>query len=68
MEELVTIDLNPLPFTIALEILRYCILNDIDRDNCLQLLKSSENHTMRLTKWEITVPEKYITYFNLMLS
>lgn len=62
------IDLNPLPFRLALDILEFCVDRGIDLDRCARLLElwhqSRVQHTTN-QDWIIDIPEKYLSWFIL---
>jgi hypothetical protein len=60
------IDLNPLPFTLALKIIRWCIEHDVDRIHCTQLVAAMKQKPVpEEIEWVVNVPDKYETWFAL---
>jgi hypothetical protein len=61
------IDLLPMPYTRARELINYCVEKDIDRDNALRLLAAFTKRGGPLTSddWVLDVPDSLMTYFAL---
>lgn len=59
------VDLNPLPYTVAINILKMCVEYDIDKLKCLEILEAMSVVPVPDIKWELNIPEKYITFFLL---
>jgi hypothetical protein len=59
------VDLEPLPYQMAFGMIRWCIENDIDRNNCLRLLEASAENPTPPVIWELEIPDKYLTMFLL---
>ena len=63
------VDLNPLPFRMALDIINWCWEHDIDRHKCEELiLARSQNPAPDYIEWTLDIPEQYTTYFILKWS
>ena len=63
------VDLNPLPFTLALKIIRWCFEHDIDRRQCCILIDAMQKKPVPdNVEWVLNIPEKYITWFTLVWS
>ena len=61
------IDLLPMPYTHARELINYCVEKDIDRNNALRLLAAFTKRGGPLTSddWVLDVPDSLMTYFAL---
>ena len=61
------IDLLPMPYTHARELINYCVEKDIDRDNAVRLLAAFTKRGDHLTSddWVLDIPESIMTYFML---
>jgi hypothetical protein len=59
------LDLNPLPYVLAFKIIEWCWDHDIDREACLRLIHARTVTPVPDIKWELDVPDKYITFFIL---
>lgn len=62
------VDLNPLPYRVAIDLIKLCFDNDIDKDKCLLLterLGVPANQWENEIEWTLDVPDKYITFFLL---
>jgi hypothetical protein len=60
------IDLLPMPYTHARELINYCVEKDIDRDNAVRLqavFTKRGGHTE--DDWVLDIPESIMTYFAL---
>lgn len=65
------IDLNPMPYKHALELLKWCLEHNVDRERALTLTEALSivpNKWGSDVIWELDVPEKYITYFLIKWS
>lgn len=65
------VDLNPMRYTHATELIRWCIEHDVDREKCMTLIEAMLKVPSTWDKdleWTIDIPEKYITYFLLKWS
>jgi hypothetical protein len=61
------VDLLPMPYTHARELINYCVEKDIDRDNALRLMAVFTKRGGPLTSddWVLDVPDSLMTYFAL---
>lgn len=60
------VDLNPLPYHRALELIQWCFDHDVDRVQCYRIIESMTQVPMPAdVEWVIDVPDKYLTYFAL---
>lgn len=60
------LDLNPLPFNVAINIIKWCFEHNIDRAKCIQLIEAmSKKPVDNDIEWVLNIPEKYITWFVL---
>lgn len=64
------VDLNNLEFRCAIELIRWCVANDIDKARASELLFAwyEPSELKEVRSWELDIPEKYITYFLLRWS
>ena len=64
------VNLNNLEFRRALELIRWCVANDIDKARASELLFAwyEPGELKKERTWELDIPEKYITYFLLKWS
>jgi hypothetical protein len=64
------VDLNPLPYTLARNIINWCWEHNIDKDKCAELIQamtSVGNKTVE-NEWVLEIPDKYVTFFMLKWS
>jgi hypothetical protein len=62
------VDLNPLPYRLAFDLLEYCIKHNIDLEQCSKLTEACKINSSEWNDdvvWEIDVPEDVLTYFML---
>ena len=61
------IDLLPMPYTHARELINYCVEKDIDRDNAMRLLAvvTKRGGPLKSDDWVLDIPESIMTYFAL---
>jgi hypothetical protein len=61
------IDLLPMPYTHARELINYCVEKDIDRDNAQRLLAvfTKRGGPLQSDDWVLDIPESIMTYFAL---
>jgi hypothetical protein len=59
------VDLLPMPYLHARELIEYCIERGIDLDNAERLLAAftKSGHSITTDDWHLTVPESLMTYF-----
>ncbi len=61
------VDLNPLPYRLALKIIRWCFEHDIDRQQCCILIDAMQRKPVPDNiEWVLDIPEKYVAWFILM--
>jgi hypothetical protein len=66
------VDLNPMPYVHAMELVRWCYARNIDRDRCAKIIEavsippsSKDVEWIIDVEWVIDVPDRYMTYFAL---
>jgi len=59
------LDLGPLPYRYAVEIIKWCFEHHVDTEKCILLIRAMSESPAPKVEWTIDVPEKYITYFLL---
>ena len=61
------VDLLPMPYRRARELIEYCVENDIDSDNAQRILAAFKRrgNYLKVDDWSLTVPESLMTYFAL---
>lgn len=61
------LNLDNLPYVLAIKIIRWCVEHDIDKSKCIKMIEflSISNQDKTDISWEIEIPEKYITFFVL---
>lgn len=57
------IDLDPLPYRTALNLIKMCVEYDIDTQKCKELLDSMLINPVPDIEWKLDIPEKYVTFF-----
>lgn len=64
------LDLGPLPYTKAIEIIQFCVANKIELEKCVAIVESwnhwsEEQELMSYDEvdYVIDIPDKYLTYF-----
>lgn len=65
------VDLNPLPYRFAIDIIKWCVERDIDREKCLELIEAMSIPAKDWNKeieWTLDIPDKYITFFLIKWS
>lgn len=65
------LDLDPLPYTYAIEIIKWCFERDIDREKCVELIHAmsvSADKWEKEIEWTLDIPDKYITFFLIKWS
>ena len=62
------VDLNPMPYVHAMELVCWCYARDIDRDRCTKIIEAICMAPPNDVEWVIDVPDKYLTYFILKWS
>lgn len=59
------VDLNPLPYNKAIEIIHWCFKNGIDKEKSLELFEALSTVPVPDIDWSLDIPEKYMTMFAL---
>ena len=59
------LDLGPLPYQLAIEILKWCLDHKIDEENCIRLIDAFTKYPVSNVGWTIDVPDKHVTFFLL---
>ena len=62
------VDLNPMPYRHAMEMIRWCFERGIDQKKCLNLLEAVTISPTPEVEWTLDVPDQYVTYFILKWS
>lgn len=63
------VDLNPMPYRHAMELIRWCYEHDVDKYRCARLIAAvTVSPPPTDVEWTIDVPDKYLTYFMLKWS
>lgn len=62
------LDLGPLPYKFAYELINWCWEHSIDEDQCLNLIHASTCKPVPNIEWKINIPDKYVTFFLLKWS
>lgn len=66
---LVRVDLGPLPFMRAIEMIKWCFEHNVDRARCLRYIESMGQFSPTETgEWYIMMPEKLLTFFAIKWS
>lgn len=61
------VDLNPLPYRLALKIIRWCFEHGIDQRQCCVLIDAMNSRPVpEEIEWVLDIPEKYVAWFVLM--
>lgn len=63
-EDDITVNLGPLPMSMAIEIIKYCVENRIDLENSSRLLLAI-NEVALVNNWNLTMPRHILTFFTL---
>jgi len=61
------VDLLPMPYRRARELIEYCVEHDIDSDNAQRILSAFKRrgNYLKVDDWNLTVPDSLMTYFAL---
>jgi hypothetical protein len=65
------LDLNPLPFKLALDIIQWCFDNNIDRAKAFVLVEQLNvpAHERSLgIEWTLDIPDSYVTWMMVRFS
>lgn len=58
------VDLNPLPYRHAMELIKWCFEHNIDRERCLEVMEAlAGKKDFDEVNWILDVPDKHITFF-----
>lgn len=57
------VDLNPMPYRQAMELVRWCYEHDIDKVQCTRIITACTQSPVPDLEWTLDVPDKYLTYF-----
>jgi hypothetical protein len=61
------LNLDDLPYLLAIKIIKWCFEHDIDRSKCIELLdilSIGSTHKDEVS-WEIEIPDKYLSFLTL---
>ncbi len=59
------VDLNPLPYRHAIELIKWCAEHKIDQEKSLKLVEALSTVNPIDIEWSLDIPDKYITMFQL---
>lgn len=61
------LDLNPLPYRLALDIIKWCFDNDIDRAKAIQLTEAMTIPAQERDEvdWTLDIPDHYVSWLIL---
>ena len=61
------VDLGPLPYQHAQELIKWCVEHNVDRTQAIRLLEQwcSKEKIIEDWEWYLDIPEQHITYFLL---
>jgi hypothetical protein len=62
------VDLGPLPYRMAFDMIEWCFENNIDRDKCIELLEATTIVPVPEIDWNVDIPDQYVTMFILKWS
>jgi hypothetical protein len=65
------LDLDPLPYRCAIDIIKWCFDRDIDKEKCAELIHAMSILPQEWSKeleWTLDVPDKYLTFFLIKWS
>ena len=66
------LDLNPLPYRLAFDIIKWCWENNIDSGKCYLLnemmASPAGSWQQKNIDWTLDIPDKYVTFFLLKWS
>lgn len=60
-----TVDLNPLPYTLAFKIIHFCVEHNIDKDKCIRMIEACSENPCPNIDWTLEIPEKYLNWILL---
>lgn len=61
------LDLNPLPYRTALNIIRWCWEHNVEKEKCVKLIEamSKTGYNTEDIEWVLDIPDKYLSWFVL---
>jgi hypothetical protein len=62
------LNLDDLPYLLAIKIIKWCFEHDIDRNKCIKLLdilSVGNREGSDEVSWEIEIPDKYLSFLTL---
>ncbi len=59
------VDLNPLPYRQAIEMIKWCAEHEIDTEKSSKLVEALSTVNPIDVEWSLDIPDKYITMFQL---
>ncbi len=65
------VDLNPLPYRHAMDLIKWCFERDIDKEKCVELVEAMSIPAQEWKKdieWTLEIPDKYMTFFLIKWS
>lgn len=65
------VDLGPMPYKHAMELVKWCAEHDIDRARAIAFVEDWSNPNAAMIndeEWYLDVPDKYLTYFLIKWS
>jgi hypothetical protein len=63
------LDLNPLPYRRAMELVRWCYEHNIDKEQCVKLINGvTVSPPPPDLEWMLDIPDKHLTFFMLKWS
>lgn len=62
------VDLNPMSGMMAVNLIAYCLENNIDSENCIKLSCALSAIPIPDMTWQIDIPENHLTFFMLKYS
>jgi len=58
--------IKDLPYRLAFDIIKFCLENNIDTENCLRMIYASSDKIYDPElDWSINVPDEYVTWLTL---
>jgi hypothetical protein len=59
------VDLMPLPYKTAYDIIHFCVDHKIDQPKCLEILEALSVYPTPDITWTLDLPEQYLTWIIL---
>jgi len=56
--------IKDLPYRLAFDIIKFCLENNIDTENCLKMINASSETETKID-WSIDVPDEYVTWLTI---